>query len=49
MKATIAYCKPKLAVMGNVAEMIRGTQVKGHIGIIEAIHWRILPAYHLDD
>jgi hypothetical protein len=46
---TIAYCKPSIVILGSVAEMIRGTHIKGHRGIIEAIHWRILPAYDLDE
>jgi hypothetical protein len=49
MNTPIAYSKPNIVVLGSVAEMIRGTLIKGHRGIIEAIHWRILPAYDLDD
>jgi hypothetical protein len=49
MNQTIAYCKPYVVILGSVAEMIRGTHIKGHTGIIEAIHWRINPAYDLDE
>jgi len=45
----VAYCKPNVMVLGSVMEVIRGTLIKGHRGIIEAIHWRILPAYDLDE
>ena len=49
MNSTIAYCKPNITILGGVAEMIRGTHIKGHRGVVEAIHWRILPAYDLDE
>jgi hypothetical protein len=49
MDQTIVYNKPNIAVLGTVAEMIRGTHIKGHRGVVEAIHWRILPAYDLDE
>lgn len=49
MNTTIAYCKPNIVVLGSVSEMIHGTLIKGHIGILEAIQWRILPAYDLDE
>ena len=49
MTTTIAYCKPHIVVLGRLAEMIRGTLIKGHTGIIEASQWRILPAYDLDE
>lgn len=49
MNQTIAYCKPKIVILGSVAEMIYGTHIKGHRGVVEAIHWRILPAYDLDE
>ena len=49
MNKTIAYCKPNIVVLGSLAEMIRGTHIKGHTGIIEAILWRILPAYDIDE
>ena len=45
MNKTIAYCKPNIVVLGSVAEMICGTHIKGHSGIIEAIHRHIHPAY----
>jgi hypothetical protein len=35
MNKTIAYCKPNIVVLGSVAEMICGTLIKGHIGIID--------------
>jgi len=43
------YTKPIVVVLGSVNKLIRGTHIKGHSGIIEAIHWRILPAYDLDE
>ena len=49
MKTTIAYFKPHIVILGSVAEMIRGTLIKGHTGVIEATQWRILPAYDLDE
>jgi len=49
MSEIIAYCKPNITVVGSVAEMTRGTHIKGHRGIVEATHWRILPAYDLDE
>ena len=49
MNKTMAYCKPTIAVRGSVAEMICGPLIKDRIGIIEAISWRILPAYELDE
>jgi hypothetical protein len=49
MSQTIAYRKPSIVILGSVAEMIRGTHIKGHLGVVEAIHWRILPAYDLDE
>ncbi len=45
----IAYRKPALVVLGSLIEMIRGTLIKGHRGIIEAVSSRILPAYDLDE
>jgi hypothetical protein len=49
MDQTIVYCKPNITVLGRVAEMIRGTHIKGYRGVVDAIHWRILPAYDLDE
>jgi hypothetical protein len=49
MDHSIEYRKPVIVDLGSVMEVIRGTLIKGHTGIIEAIHWRILPAYDLDD
>jgi hypothetical protein len=49
MNVTIAYCRPEITILGAVIEMVQDTLIKGHRGIIEAIHWRILPAYDLDD
>lgn len=46
---TVAYCKPAIVVLGSVAEMIRGMHMKGHTGILEAIHWCFNPAYDLDE
>ena len=44
MNHAIEYRKPIIVDLGRVMEIIRGTLIKGHRGIIEAIHWRILPA-----
>jgi hypothetical protein len=49
MNTTTVYSKPNIVILGSVAEMIRGTLIKGHIGVIEAIQWYILPAYDLDE
>ena len=49
MKDPRTYCKPTIVELGKVEDVIQGTLIKGHRGIIEAIHWRILPAYDLDD
>jgi hypothetical protein len=49
MNEIIAYCKPNVVVLGSVAEMICGTLVKGHSGVIESIQWRVVPAYDLDE
>jgi hypothetical protein len=49
MNRTTAYCRPSITVLGGVLEMIRGTRIKGHTGILEAIRWRILPAYDVDE
>lgn len=49
MNTTIAYCKPNITVLGGVVKMICATLIKSHIGIIEAVQWRILPAYDLDE
>ena len=49
MNETIAYCKPNIIVLGTLAETICGTLIKGPTGVIEAVQWRILPAYDLDE
>lgn len=49
MNVRNGYCKPNVVVLGSVGEMIRGTRIKGHRGVVEAIHWFILPAYDLDE
>ena len=49
MNTKDVYCKPNIVVLGGIAKLIRGTLIKGHQGIIEAIQWRILPAYDLDE
>lgn len=41
--------KPVIVDLGSVMEVIRETLVKGQRGIIEAIHWHIIPAYDLDE
>jgi hypothetical protein len=43
------YHKPVIIDLGDVTEVIQGTLIKGHTGVIEAIHWRIIPAYDLDE
>jgi hypothetical protein len=43
------YRKPVMVDLGSVKEVIRGTLIKGHRGIIETIHWKMIPAYDLDD
>jgi hypothetical protein len=48
MNQVIKYRKPIIVDLGSVMEVIGGTLIKGQRGIIEAIHWRILPAYDLD-
>jgi hypothetical protein len=48
MNQTILYCKPDITILGRAAEMICGTFIKYHRGVIEGIRWRILPAYDLD-
>jgi hypothetical protein len=49
MNQVIEYRKPTIVDLGSVMEVIRGTLIKGCHGIIEAIHWRIIPAYDLDE
>jgi hypothetical protein len=49
MNKAIAYCKPNIVVLGRIAEMICATHIKGPTGLIEAIRWRILPVYDLDE
>ena len=49
MDQVIEYGKPTIIDLGSMIEIICGTLIKGHHGIIEAIHWRIIPAYDLDE
>jgi hypothetical protein len=42
------YTKPEVVFLGQATQVIQN-HVKGHVGIIEAIHWYILPAYDLDE
>lgn len=49
MDQVTEYLKPVIVDLGSVMEVICGTLIKGQRGIIEAIHWCILPAYDLDD
>lgn len=49
MSDVIKYRKPVIVELGSVMEVIRGMLIKGQRGIIEAIQWRILPAYDLDE
>jgi hypothetical protein len=49
MDQPIEYRKPAIVDLGSVMEVIRGTFTKGHAGVLESIHWRIIPAYELDD
>jgi hypothetical protein len=43
------YRKPVIVNLGSMMEVIRGTLTKDHRGIIETIHWKMIPAYDLDD
>jgi len=49
MNQVIKYRKPVVVDLGTVMEVIRGTLIKGHRGIIEVIHWYMIPAYDLDE
>jgi hypothetical protein len=49
MDQAIQYSKPVIVELGSLMEVIGGTLIKGHQGIIEAIHWRILPTYDPDE
>jgi len=49
MDQPIIYCKPNIVVLGRVPELLRGTLVRGRMGVIESIHWHIIPAYDLDE
>lgn len=49
MNSTITHCKPNITILGSVAEVICATHIKGLTGAIEAIQWRINPAYGLDE
>jgi hypothetical protein len=49
MNHALGYRKPVIVDVGSVMQVIGGTLIKGHRGIIEAIHWRIIPAYDLDE
>ena len=43
------YSKPTVSELGSAVEVICGTIIKGPIGLLESFHWRIAPAYDLDD
>lgn len=49
MKQLTQYQKPIILELGKVTEVVGGTLIKGHTGILEAIHSKIIPAYDLDD
>ena len=49
MHTLMAYYKPTIVVLGSIAEMISATYIKGSRGAIEAIPWRIVPSYDLDE
>jgi hypothetical protein len=49
MSELVKYSKPIVVELGSVKKLICGTYIKGHRGIIEAVHWRMIPAYDLDD
>jgi len=49
MEHATEYHKPVIIDLGDLMEVIQGTLIKGHTGVIEAVHWRILPAYDLDE
>ena len=45
----IDYRKPIIVYLGRLKEVIGGTLIKGHRGIFETVHWKVIPAYDLDD
>lgn len=49
MNQVIKYHKPVVVDLGTVVKVISGTLIKGHRGIIEVIHWYIIPAHDLDE
>ena len=49
MYTQMAYYKPTVVFLGGIVEIICATHIKGSRGVIEAIPWRIVPAYELDE
>jgi hypothetical protein len=49
MDNAIQYRKPVIVELGSLMRVICRTLIKGHQGILEAVYWRILPAYDLDE
>ena len=45
------YRKPILVELGNVTELMQGTLIKGHVGVLELPigNRRIISAYDLDE
>lgn len=44
-----AYRRPQIVLLGSAIELLRGTLIKGRRGVIEAVHWHIIPVYDLDE
>lgn len=44
----MTYTKPEVAVLGQAISVME-QRIKGHVGTIESVHWRITPAYDLDE
>jgi len=49
MNPPVEYRKPIIVDLGSLKEVIRGTHIKDHRGIFENLHWKMIPAYDLDD
>jgi hypothetical protein len=48
MDHVIEHRMPVIGDLGSDVGVIRGTAIKGHREIIEAIHWHIIHAYDFD-
>jgi hypothetical protein len=49
MNPAVEYHKPVIVDLGSLKEVIRGAHLKGHRGIFENLHWKMIPAYDLDE